>query len=59
MDGTPWAHLDIAGTAWGADERYYQGGPLGTGVGVRLMMEFLEQRAAKPKPAKRRPPRAG
>jgi leucyl aminopeptidase len=43
----PWAHLDIAGTAWGADDRDYQGGPLGTGVGVRLLVDFLQQRGAK------------
>ena len=42
---TPWAHLDIAGTAWGADERDYQGGSGGTGVGVRLLLHWLEQRA--------------
>jgi leucyl aminopeptidase len=39
---TPWAHLDIAGSAWGAEERDYQGGPGGTGVGVRLLVHFLE-----------------
>jgi leucyl aminopeptidase len=46
---TPWAHLDIAGTAWGADERDYQGGSGGTGVGVRLLLHWLEQRAARPR----------
>lgn len=40
---TPWAHLDIAGTAWGATDRDYQGGPRGTGVGVRLLLDYLEQ----------------
>jgi len=40
---TPWAHLDIAGTAWGATDRDYQGGSLGTGVGVRLLLDYLEQ----------------
>ena len=39
----PWVHLDIAGTAWGATERDYQGGPVGTGVGVRLLLDFLER----------------
>jgi leucyl aminopeptidase len=39
---TPWAHLDIAGSAWGATDRDYQGGPMGTGVGVRLLVEYLE-----------------
>jgi len=37
----PWAHLDIAGTAWGVEDRDYQGGPQGTGVGVRLLVEYL------------------
>lgn len=44
---TPWVHLDIAGTAWGVEERDYQGGSLGTGVGVRLLVEWLERRLAK------------
>lgn len=41
---TEWCHLDIAGTAWGAANRDYTGGPQGTGVGVRLLMEYLEVR---------------
>ncbi len=37
---TPWAHLDIAGTAWTAKKGPYQ--PFGaTGVGVRLLSEAL------------------
>jgi leucyl aminopeptidase len=39
----PWAHLDIAGTAWGATRRDYQGGPVGTGVGVRLLLDYLKK----------------
>lgn len=41
----PWAHLDIAGTAW-ADEAgpYQPKGP--TGVGVRLLTEWARGRAA-------------
>ena len=39
----PWAHLDIAGTAWGASDRDYQGGPKGTGVGVRLLLDYLRK----------------
>jgi len=36
----PWAHLDIAGTAWTTKSKPYR--PKGaTGVGVRLIMEFL------------------
>jgi leucyl aminopeptidase len=37
---TPWAHLDIAGTAWTTEERpYYAKGA--TGFGVRLVLELL------------------
>ncbi|WP_224982769.1 leucyl aminopeptidase [Geomonas agri] len=40
---TRWAHLDIAGTAWNDKARPY--GPKGaTGVGVRLLLEFLQAR---------------
>ncbi len=34
--GVPWAHLDIAGTAWGAGKPYTPKG--GSGFGVRLMV---------------------
>jgi len=54
---TPWAHLDIAGSAWGVEERDYQGGSGGTGVGVRLLLAWLEARAAAA-PAARSPRRA-
>ncbi len=39
-EGLTWAHLDIAGTAWEESGRYYlpKGG---TGVGVRLLIEYL------------------
>lgn len=38
----PWAHLDIAGTAWTAKPRPYT--PKGaTGVGVRLLLELLSR----------------
>ncbi len=52
----PWAHLDIAGTAWcGEDKPYVPKGA--SGVGVRLLTEFLEQEAMgkkqKSKKAKR------
>jgi leucyl aminopeptidase len=44
-DKHPWAHLDIAGTAWiDADRPDIAKGP--TGVGVRLFAEFLLGRAA-------------
>ena len=41
----PWVHLDIAGTAWGATSRDYQGGSEGTGVGVRLLLDYLKKQA--------------
>lgn len=37
----PWAHCDIAGTAYLSEARRYHP-KHGTGVGVRLMLEFLE-----------------
>ena len=40
-----WAHLDIAGTAWGGSNRDWVGGPLGSGVGTRLLVRWLEARA--------------
>jgi len=38
----PWAHIDIAGTAFSTSPSHYtpKGG---TGVGVRLTLEFLRQ----------------
>ena len=44
-DGMPWAHLDIAGTAWGDEAKPFRSkGP--TGVAVRTLINFIE-RAAK------------
>lgn len=43
---TEWAHLDIAGTAWGGLNRDYVGGAQGSGVGVRLLLRWLENRAS-------------
>ena len=44
VEGFPWVHLDIAGTAYTEGESPIQGkGP--TGVGVRLFTEFLLKRA--------------
>ena len=40
-DDIEWSHLDIAGTAWGSVSRDYVGGRGGTGVGTRLLMEYL------------------
>jgi len=43
VDDTPWAHIDIAGTAW--EEKGRAGQPTGgTGYGVRLLAEYLQQR---------------
>jgi leucyl aminopeptidase len=39
-----WAHLDIAGTAWGGSQRDWVGGPMGSGVGTRLLLRWLETR---------------
>ena len=41
-EGLPWAHLDIAGTAWTEHEKPYV--PKGAvGVGVRLLVELMER----------------
>jgi leucyl aminopeptidase len=40
---TEWSHIDIAGTAWGQGNRDYTGGTGGTGVGVRLLIEYLSR----------------
>jgi leucyl aminopeptidase len=43
-DGISWAHLDIAGTAWGDDAKPYRSkGP--TGVGVRTLLNLIERAA--------------
>ncbi|MEZ5987982.1 MAG: leucyl aminopeptidase [Planctomycetota bacterium] len=43
VDGRPWVHLDIAGTAWGAKAKdYYQSGA--TGFGVRALVEWVGAR---------------
>jgi leucyl aminopeptidase len=41
IEKVPWAHLDIGGTAWFKENKFYfsKGG---TGVGVRLLVRFLE-----------------
>lgn len=40
-----WAHLDIAGAAWGGPARDWVGGALGSGVGTRLLLRYLLDRA--------------
>jgi leucyl aminopeptidase len=39
VDGHPWAHLDIAGTAWDVGREYVGKGP--TGFGVRLLVRLF------------------
>lgn len=41
IDNIPWAHIDIAGTAFNAKERHYTP-KNGVGFGVRLLVEFME-----------------
>ncbi len=43
VDGHPWAHLDIAGTAWDVGRPYVGSGP--TGVGVRLLITLARDSA--------------
>jgi leucyl aminopeptidase len=38
VDGKPWVHLDIAGTAWDMGREYVGKGP--TGFGVRLLVDL-------------------
>ncbi|MFN2481595.1 MAG: leucyl aminopeptidase [Pyrinomonadaceae bacterium] len=43
-DGVSWAHLDIAGTAWGDDVKPFRAkGP--TGVCVRMLINYVERMA--------------
>lgn len=45
-EGTPWIHLDIAGTAWTESDHPYI--PKGNcGIGVRLLIQFLMDSAAR------------
>jgi leucyl aminopeptidase len=45
-DGLAWAHLDIAGTAWGDDARPYRSkGP--TGIAVRTLLRIVDRASAK------------
>jgi len=39
MNDVPWAHIDIAGTAW--DDKGPNGGKRATGFGVRLVLDYL------------------
>ena len=40
VEGVAWAHLDIAGPSFVKDPKKYES-PMGTGFGVRLLLEFL------------------
>ena len=45
-DGISWAHLDIAGTAWGDDPKPYRSkGP--TGIAVRTLLRIVERASQK------------
>jgi leucyl aminopeptidase len=44
VDGVPWAHLDIAGTAWDTGREYVGNGA--TGFGVRLLVRLARDLAA-------------
>jgi leucyl aminopeptidase len=45
-DGVAWAHLDIAGTAWGDEAKPYRSkGP--TGVAVRTLIRMVDRAAAR------------
>jgi leucyl aminopeptidase len=46
VKGVPWAHLDIAGTAYLSELKPYHTTPA-TGVGIRLLVDFLEHRNEK------------
>jgi leucyl aminopeptidase len=51
-DGVSWAHLDIAGTAWGDDAKPYRAkGP--TGIAVRMLVHFVD-RAARSQTGKKK-----
>jgi leucyl aminopeptidase len=44
-EGRPWAHLDIAGTAWDTGREYWGKGP--TGFGVHLLVALARRIAAE------------
>src|SRR5690349_5590993 len=45
-DGLAWAHLDIAGTAWGDEPKPYRSkGP--TGIALRTLLQIVDRAAAK------------
>jgi leucyl aminopeptidase len=42
IDKTPWAHIDIAGTAWYTKARGYNP-KYATGFGVRLLVDLIQR----------------
>ena len=46
VDGRPWVHVDIAGTAWGVGRPYTGNGA--SGFGVRMLIELAQRAAALP-----------
>ena len=46
VDDVPWAHVDIAGTAWDVGREYV--GNDASGYGVRLLVRWLEQLSSAP-----------
>jgi leucyl aminopeptidase len=44
VDGKPWVHIDIAGTAWGLNRNYVAKGA--SGFGTRLLIELARDSAA-------------
>ena len=44
---TPWAHLDIAGAAWGVKNVPYWSEKYATGYGVRLMVDWVRREAER------------
>ena len=42
IDGTPWVHLDIAGTSWNVKHIGYHPNSGATGVGVRLLVDLVQ-----------------
>src|SRR5918994_621257 len=57
VDGVPWVHLDIAGTAWDVGREYVGKGA--TGYGVRLLVAVAGALAPPPAPPAPPPPRRG
>jgi len=43
IEGTPWVHLDIAGTSWNVKHVDYQPNTGATGVGVRLLVDLVKE----------------